>query len=186
VVIASSVVTWIGVQQLGYYEFGEVGRVLTHGFSHERQAIGNNVYLRDLTGRMAQAAGLNELWDLLLQAANRLGFHGVALDFGPRYSWQLTLSTAGRWNWRREQPEEKQPLSTWSVPLIVEGESLGSVVLTRKLGKQPPFESSYLLAALAHGFAPRLRQLLASTETPAAVDLRRGMRTAPSNVPQGG
>jgi UDP-GlcNAc:undecaprenyl-phosphate GlcNAc-1-phosphate transferase len=185
VVIASSVVTWIGIQQLGYYEFGEVGRVLTQGFSHERRAISNNVYLKDLTGQMAQAAGLNELWDILLQAADRLGFHGVALDLGPRYSRQLTVSTPARWHWRREETGVTEPLSTWTVPLVVEEESLGSLVLTRKLRKQPPFEDSYLLAALAEGFAPRLRQLVAGPEIPSAVDTRL-VRRAATRVPQGG
>jgi hypothetical protein len=121
---------------------------------------------------------------MLLEAANRLGFHGVALDFGPRYAWPLP-STAGRWNWRREETGETQPLSTWTVPLVVEDESLGSVVLTRKLGKQPPFESSYLLTALADGFAPRLRQLVAGLELPSAISTRR-VRISPSRVPQRG
>ena len=57
VVIASSIVTWIGVQQLGYAEFAEIQRSLRYGFGNERKAIGNNVYLASLTQRLRRGRG---------------------------------------------------------------------------------------------------------------------------------
>lgn len=83
VVIASSVVTWIGIQQLGYSEFGEVRRVLTQGFAFERQVIGNNVFLTDLLGRFAQAGDVRALWELLVSCASRLDFDSLDLGLAP-------------------------------------------------------------------------------------------------------
>jgi hypothetical protein len=52
------------------------------------------------------------------------------------------------------------PSTTWVVPLAAAGESLGTLLLTRTLLKQPPFESPYFVTALAEGFSRRLWQLL--------------------------
>jgi UDP-GlcNAc:undecaprenyl-phosphate GlcNAc-1-phosphate transferase len=164
VVITSSVATWIGIQQLGYSEFGEVRRVLTHGFAHERQVISNNVYLADLRMRFAQAKDLQEAWDLLVEAASRLGFDGVELRLPPDLGEAFARGKPGASHrWPPDGPSTGSgPLMTWSIPLA-DQRSLGELVLVRSLERQLPFEGSHLLAALVEGLAPRLRRLLEST-----------------------
>jgi UDP-GlcNAc:undecaprenyl-phosphate GlcNAc-1-phosphate transferase len=178
VVIASSVVTWIGIQQLGYSEFGEVRRVLTQGFSYERQVISNNVYLRDLRSRLAQAPDLDQLWRALVEAAARLEFESV--EFRPEPGRPASRLSPWPRPWSRDgtAAREPRPHSMWTIPLVAGGEQFGSLILTRTLGRQPPFESIYLLAAIAEGFAPRARQLAASPVAVAAPPLESASHQA--------
>ncbi len=163
VVIASSVVTWIGIQQLGYSEFGEVRRVLVQGFSYERQVISNNVYLRDLTGRFARSESFPALWDLLLEAAIRLEFETLRLQPAPRIEDGLRGVVAASIEWRSPRAADAlEPSTTWNIPLVSGGEALGALRLTRSLLRQPPFDSAHLVTALGDGFAPRLRRLAAA------------------------
>jgi UDP-GlcNAc:undecaprenyl-phosphate GlcNAc-1-phosphate transferase len=180
VVIASSAATWIGIQQLGYSEFGEVRRVLASGFSHERQVIGNNVYLRDLGIRFAQAADLRQLWHLLIEAATRLEFDSVELELpaGQRHSLADADDGPGG-RWRRKGTAPAGPCVTWSLPLAVEQQPVAHLVLVRGLDRQLPFDSAPLLAALNGGFAPRLHRLVAFEEEPrptVAPAMRRPVR----------
>ena len=167
VVIASSVVTWIGVQQLGYSEFGEVQRVLKQGLFNERQAIGNNVYVLSLRTQLEEAKDLAQLWGDLIGAASRLQFLAVHLDLRPEWQQQVARRDAGAPPagdfplWRGAAPADGAPRLTWTVPLASGGETLGVLVLERSLtGGQPQFESTYLLDAFTSGFAPRLKRLL--------------------------
>ncbi len=163
VVIATSVVTWIGIQQLGYSEFGEVQRVLKQGLLNERQAIGNNVYLLALRARLAEARDLPQLWAALVEAATRLQFLAVEVRLNGDGRWRVVTSRLDDFPaWRSSTPSANgAPRVTWTVPLAGAGAEIGTLVLERSLaGSQPQFESSYLLDALSAGFGPRLGELL--------------------------
>src|SRR5436190_3235100 len=83
VIIATSVVTWIGVHQLGYAEFGEIQRSLRYGVGNERRAIGNNVYLAALTQRFRDAPDADHLHATLVDAMTRLQFRRADVVFEP-------------------------------------------------------------------------------------------------------
>lgn len=161
VVIAFSVVTWIGLHQLGYAEFGELQRVLRQGLlSHERQSIGNNVWLGALPERFEQAGGLDDLRALLAETATRLGFDAFTLWREPC----VDRRGAAPWlDWRvepRALPSVRaaEPRVEWTLPLVAQGESVATLVLVGPLA-QPPFETARLLEALVSGLAPRLAAL---------------------------
>jgi UDP-GlcNAc:undecaprenyl-phosphate/decaprenyl-phosphate GlcNAc-1-phosphate transferase len=156
VVIASSVVTWIGVQQLGYAEFAEIQRSLRYGFGNERKAIGNNVYLASLTQRFAEAADLEHLHSTLIEAVARLDFDQVEMSFDQQYSaFGAVFPPWGTGSARLTST----PSSTWRIPLIADETWAATVVLTRYLDKPAQFEPTYFLHAIQNGFAPRLRAL---------------------------
>jgi UDP-GlcNAc:undecaprenyl-phosphate GlcNAc-1-phosphate transferase len=162
VVIASSVVTWIGVQQLGYAEFSEIQRTLRFGIGNERRAMGNNVYLASLAQRFAEATDAGQLHALMAEALDRLGFQRAELHWedaavGPRIA--ATLPT-----WERESSDGlAQPTSTWRIPLMADGRVAAMVSLTRPLSRQAQFDPGYLLTAI-QGFGSRLLSMDAAPE----------------------
>jgi UDP-GlcNAc:undecaprenyl-phosphate GlcNAc-1-phosphate transferase len=178
VVIAFSVVTWIGIQQLGYAEFGELQRVLRQGLlAHERQGIGNNVWLGGLGERFASAPDAAAVRALLLETAARLGFDGFTLwrePCGDRRGSEPWLAWRGDGHAAPPMPAG-EARAEWTLPIAADGERLATLVLGGPLA-QPPFEAARLVGALAKGLAPRLRRLL--DETPAARQTPRDERTA--------
>ncbi len=183
VVIAFSLVTWIGLQQLGYAEFGELQRVLRQGLlSHERQSIGHHVWLGVLPERLEAAPDLEALRALLAETATRLGFDGLVLwrePCGDRRGTPAWIS------WRHEPRAlpppvpSAEPRAEWTLPLRVSGETLATLVLSGPLA-QPPFEAARLFEALTLGLGPRLLRL-AEDEIPARVGPRasEGQPAAP-------
>jgi UDP-GlcNAc:undecaprenyl-phosphate/decaprenyl-phosphate GlcNAc-1-phosphate transferase len=156
VVIATSVVTWIGIHQLGYAEFGEIQRSLRHGVGNERRAIGNNVYLAALGQRFRDATNEEQLHSTLAEAMERLQFRRVELIFenGAPTAWLSLQSWAGG---GMDLPYEAT--STWRIPVLSDGRTLVTVVLTRSLDRQASFDPAQLLNALQNGFGLRLISL---------------------------
>jgi UDP-GlcNAc:undecaprenyl-phosphate/decaprenyl-phosphate GlcNAc-1-phosphate transferase len=161
VVIASSVVTWIGVQQLGYAEFAEIQRSLRYGFVKERRSVGNNVYLASLAQRFAEADGVERLWAILIEAAGRLQFESVWLHIVRERSAVLgALKPVWKAGARRAPSGAS---ATWTVPLATEGMTLGTLILTRAVTQPLQFDPTYLMNAVGQGFAARLRALIESS-----------------------
>jgi UDP-GlcNAc:undecaprenyl-phosphate GlcNAc-1-phosphate transferase len=156
VILASSVVTWIGIQQLGYAEVAEIQRTLRHGLGNERRSVGNNVYLASLTQRFRACGDASRLWATLVEAANRLQFQrlelieeGLALGVvGGRRSWEAAPGG-----------DDREPRSVWTVPLVLHGERRMTILLTRSLAVPLQFDPTYLLRALSSGFGARLNEL---------------------------
>lgn len=167
VVIASSIVTWIGIQQLGYGEFGELQRRLRHGLLQERQAIGNNVYLKELTERLGKAPDAQALRTLLVESLERLGFSGFELD-----AERAVARLLPAWGATHPTVVTPTPGSIWRVPLLDGDQPLGQLLLHRPL-VQAPFEAELLVEALQAGLAPRLASLTLS-EVPAGGGRRPG------------
>jgi UDP-GlcNAc:undecaprenyl-phosphate GlcNAc-1-phosphate transferase len=170
VVITLSVVTWIGIQQLGYSEFGEVQRILRHGLLHERQAIANNVHLQELARAFEQAENLEALWRALVECAERLRFERVELQLRAERSAPSggVRRLVPVWH----APNAAHPVGatdTWRVPLACDGRSLGCLLLVRRLADAVAFEPSYLIDALQQTFTFRLAAL---------ADLRQAERAA--------
>jgi UDP-GlcNAc:undecaprenyl-phosphate GlcNAc-1-phosphate transferase len=157
VVVASSIVTWIGVQQLGYAEFAEIQRALRHGLGNERRSVGNNVYLTSLPGQFLAAEDRERLWAKVVELAGRLQFRRVEL-------WDGEVGAGGNdllevW----EDPSAAlapEASAVWTIPAGVKGNVFATLRLTRALSRPTQFEPKYLLNALEVGFAPRLHALL--------------------------
>jgi len=163
VVIASSVVTWIGVQQLGYAEFAEIQRTLRQGFGNERRAMGNNVYLASLTQRFAEAGDLDRLRLVLGEAMVRLEFQRFEVAFESAAPAAVSAAFPA---WEADAPNLlAEPSSTWRIPLGGEV-PIATLMMARLLNKQAQFEPAYLLHALRNGFAPRLRALVDGVAPP--------------------
>jgi len=159
VVIASSIVTWIGVQQLGYAEFAEIQRSLRYGLGNERRSVGNNVYLVSLGQKFSDAKDMERLWAVLIEASGRLQFERVELHFEPEWGIVAEWPTVA-WEAASPRPSGPKASATWAVPLMAEGRPLGTLVLIRPLTSLVQFDPAYLMNALDHGFAPRLRAAL--------------------------
>ena len=155
VILASSVVTWIGIQQLGYAEVAEIQRTLRHGLGNERRSVGNNVYLASLTARFRTCADAVRLWATLIEVGNRLQFQRIEL-----HGDEAVLGLLARRSW--DAPAvggDREPRATWTVPLVVPGERRLTILLTRSLSVPVQFDPTYLLRALSEGFGARLGEL---------------------------
>jgi UDP-GlcNAc:undecaprenyl-phosphate GlcNAc-1-phosphate transferase len=159
VVIASSVVTWIGVQQLGYAEFAEIQRSLRHGLVNERRSVGNNVYLASLTTQFLHAPDRDQLWGKLVEAAVRLQFERVELWRGDLQG-SATAGGSPLAAWSPPEASKGGPSSVWTIPASHRGGVFATLSLTRSLARPSQFDPTYLLNALREGFAPRLHALL--------------------------
>jgi UDP-GlcNAc:undecaprenyl-phosphate GlcNAc-1-phosphate transferase len=170
VVIATSIITWIGVQQLGYAEFSEMQRAFRQGLGNERRAVGNNVYLSALREQFVAASDLDRLWAVLTDAAKRLQFDRAELRVG---TGALPHEEAIVREWEEREGPVSDPASVWTVPLVADGDVIAVLVLTRSLRLPTPFDAGYLLDALNDGFAPRLRSLLSTSVSGRAAIARR-------------
>jgi UDP-GlcNAc:undecaprenyl-phosphate GlcNAc-1-phosphate transferase len=160
VVIASSVVTWIGVQQLGYAEFSEIQRALRHGLGNERRMVGNHVYLSSLAAQFRVAPDRPALWAKLVEVAARLQFHRVELWGGPIAIPDPSLrELLSEWtDTARSSPADASAI--WTIPAAHHGEVFATLRFVRSLSEPAQFEPGYLLNALQEGFSPRLHALL--------------------------
>jgi UDP-GlcNAc:undecaprenyl-phosphate GlcNAc-1-phosphate transferase len=158
VVLATSIVTWVGIQQLGYSEFGELQRVLRQGIAQERLAVGHNLHLRSLQEHLIAAVDLDHAWRLLAEAADRLGFDAMRLEPG-RAARQLGLAVR---EWQRGPGiDPMAATAAWSVPLDLADGVEATLKLIRPLGSGlPQFESSYLVETVRNGFLTALQRHL--------------------------
>lgn len=85
VLVLFCIVSWIGIQGLGYAEFHAAGRMLFQ--SSFRRTLNVELALRGARARLAQVRDLQERWELLQAICEELGFcririetHGMRLD----------------------------------------------------------------------------------------------------------
>lgn len=179
VVIASSIVTWIGVQQLGYAEFSEIQRSLRYGLGNERRTVGNNVYLASLTAQFQAAPDQAALWAKLVEVTSRLQFERVELWRGPiGAATPLTRELLSQWT-DSSARTTAEASSVWTIPAAHKGNVFATLRFTRSLSGPAHFEPSYLLNALQEGFAPRLHALL---EPPALIAPPLALQVSPPSV----
>jgi len=78
VLILFCVVSWIGIQGLGYVEFHAIGRMLFQ--SSFRRTLNIELALRGARAQLAELKGLNERWELFQSLCEELGFCHVRLE----------------------------------------------------------------------------------------------------------
>jgi UDP-GlcNAc:undecaprenyl-phosphate GlcNAc-1-phosphate transferase len=167
VIIAFSIVSWLGIQQLGYSEFLEIQRMVK-GRMFDPRAVRNNIYLRHLTAEFQRARDLDALWATLVEAAARLQFLQVELLFSSEARGRLNGSLPeGFPVWAR--PEgccTSAEIWTWAIPVMDGQVRLADLRIGRSVRVGQNFELSHLLGAIVDGFAPRLTEMF--SQLPAA------------------
>jgi UDP-GlcNAc:undecaprenyl-phosphate GlcNAc-1-phosphate transferase len=93
---------WIGVQHLGYVEFGIAGRMFVAGAF--RRHLNNQIALRTFEEALAAAATPEDRWSAICEACRKFGFtHAKLLLNGHRFEETL-VETNGNPVWNLEIP----------------------------------------------------------------------------------
>jgi UDP-GlcNAc:undecaprenyl-phosphate/decaprenyl-phosphate GlcNAc-1-phosphate transferase len=150
-----TLVTWLGVRQLGYRE-------LEHfpGLFRLSRRGGAQRALTRMRGRLDSAEEIGEAWNAVVEAAVELGLGRIALRVDG-------VDDASR-TWRAPQPPAG-PAWSWTLPLVHEGASFGELTLSRAaeapLFAVAPGEIERLAADLAETVA-RIRHRPAAVAAP--------------------
>ena len=80
--------TWIGIQHLGYVEFGVAGRMFVDGAF--RRLLNNQIALRSFQDKLAAAHSPEECWATIRQTYGQFGFLGVDLNLAGRHYSERT------------------------------------------------------------------------------------------------
>lgn len=75
--IVFALMTWMGVQHLGYVEFGTARRMFVEGAF--RRTLNSQIALKGFEDRLLAAGSLEQLWMVIREAAREFGFHRAEL-----------------------------------------------------------------------------------------------------------
>ena len=118
VIIIFCAVTWIGVQHLGYIEFGTAGRMFLDGAF--RRMLNSQVSLQTYQEQLIAAPTPEDCWEVILAACKEAGFHRVQMTLAKRtFEWQDGIN----------------PMNTWDVMIPIS--EADCVRLTRSFGGGP-------------------------------------------------
>ena len=78
-IVLFCVVTWMGVQHLGYVEFGVAGRMFIEGAF--RRMLNTNIALKMFEDRLRAANSIDSCWAIIEESAKDFGFHAVSMKF---------------------------------------------------------------------------------------------------------
>ena len=112
VVIVFGVVTWIGIQRLGFTEFDTAGRLLMRGSF--RGLLSSQIVIDSLRDRLTAAATTDDCWRILESTYQALGFSRIQLRFaGQTFSTEDCPPNC----WRLEIPLQESDHVVLSHPL---------------------------------------------------------------------
>ncbi len=117
IVIIFCLVAWIGIRQLGYVEFGVVGRMFVEGSF--RRLLNSHIALRILETHLMAAQTPDECWHTVRNAAKEFGFHTIDMQL------------AGR---RFESPDDIPRERCWIVQIPISGSDY--LELSREFGAE--------------------------------------------------
>ena len=118
VIILFCAVTWIGVQHLGYVEFGTAGRMFLDGAF--RRMLNSQVSLLAYQEQLIAAPTPEGCWDVVLGACRDAGFHQVQMTLaGQTFEWQDGID----------------PMNTWDITIPISDSDY--IRLTRSFGGGP-------------------------------------------------
>jgi hypothetical protein len=124
--VVFTLVTWIGIRQLGYSELGEIKHLLLRGLSLDGRSDGSP--LASLRAGLRGARDADELHRVLAEAASRLGFERA----------EVRLRVKGQappaWESRDATLDPRRSWS-WTIPLVSGTELLGELELAASLGR---------------------------------------------------
>ena len=170
-----TLVTWIGIRQLGYSELGEIPRLLRRGLSLERREASPVEALRQ---GLRRAGSVREIQDVLKETVSSLGFE--------RFELRLRvpappLPGSPAWDAWPASVEERRTWA-WTIPLFHGAESLGEVVLVAALGRlSATLKASELVEVLSVDLAAALARV--SDAAPERVPAPAAMVAGPDPNP---
>lgn len=106
VIVIFCMTTWIGVQHLGYVEFGVAGRLFIDGAF--RRLLNSHISIENLDERLAAATTPEDCWEVLQRASHEFGF------------CRIDVYLAGR---HFSESAEIQPLHSWIVTVPISEQS---------------------------------------------------------------
>ena len=95
---------WVGIQHLGYVEFGVAGHMFVEGAF--RRALNTNIALRIMEERLRGAVTPDECWGVIEDSAKNFGFHTIEMALAgrmysyrnggaPERSWSVRIPLSG-------------------------------------------------------------------------------------------
>ncbi len=163
---------WLGIQQLGYHEFGEVGDTLRRGLFQQRRTINMHVRLRNLGGLLGEINQWDGLLEVLRDLGSEFGFHEVLLDLAGRdRPLQIPARITMRCTSEVRAPEERY----WHVDIPLGPSDSSRIVFSRPVSAA---STNYMVSLLVESMSDAL---------PAALDrlltsgpLTSGKETSPA------
>lgn len=100
IILAFCMTTWIGIQHLGYVEFGVAGRLLIDGAF--RRLLNSHISIENLEESLTAASTLDDCWTVLRRYYREFGFYRIELqvagqklsecaEMHPLQSWKVTV-----------------------------------------------------------------------------------------------
>jgi UDP-GlcNAc:undecaprenyl-phosphate/decaprenyl-phosphate GlcNAc-1-phosphate transferase len=115
VIIIFCAMTWIGVQHLGYIEFGTAGRMFLDGVF--RRSLNSQISLQTYEEQLIAAPTPDRCWEVISTACRNAGFHHVQMMLdGESFEWEDGIN----------------PLNTWDISIPIS--ETDYVRLTRSFG----------------------------------------------------
>ena len=144
---------WVGVQHLGYHEFGELGRVALRTMD-QKKIIVNNLAIRRATEALSRSEDADGVGRVLREAFEANDFDGFELGLGPAAVARLAYdhSAGAQLNWKKPNGGEKDAAgeAEWTLTLDLKttsGQRLGSFSLYRRCSGSPLLVDVNLLIA---------------------------------------
>ena len=98
-VVVFCLTTWIGIQHLGYVEFGIAGRMFIEGAF--RRQLNAHIELHTFEQRLAAALTREACWEVIVEDCSRFGFHSVEMEFSGRlFQHRTDIKQYRCWNIR--------------------------------------------------------------------------------------
>jgi UDP-GlcNAc:undecaprenyl-phosphate GlcNAc-1-phosphate transferase len=102
IIVLFCAAAWIGVQHLGYVEFGTAGRMFLEGAF--RRHLASQLALQAFEEALQRAQTLEERWRAVREASERFGFARAEMSWAGRYFEEDLAATNGEPRWRIEIP----------------------------------------------------------------------------------
>jgi len=153
IIVLFCAAAWIGVQHLGYVEFGIAGRMFMDGAF--RRHLNNELALRAFEDSLARASTMEDYWSAIQEACRKFGFTHAELRLNGHRFEETLVETNGNPTWNVE------------IPLAEEGH----LQLTRCFGES---QVPTVLVPFAEALHRRLCNNGASCSTAAAVGHANG------------
>lgn len=97
VVIVFCSITWLGVQHLGYVEFGATGRMFLDGAF--RRTLNSQITLQEFEEQLVAAPTPDCCWEVVLNTCKAAGFHRIQMVLsGWTFDWEDGVITTNSWD----------------------------------------------------------------------------------------
>lgn len=154
--VVFTLVTWIGIRQLGYSELGQIQRLLKRGLSFDPATSADGSPLAEARRGLLEARDLPQLHASLVAAVSALRLERLTVRLrAPRPALPVWEAADAVLDPRRSW--------AWTIPLVSGEELLGELELVGSLGRMSAtVKAAELVEVLAVDFADALSRLLAA------------------------